>query len=46
MTDKDGYVHLYMPAADVPEEDNVQITATSWQDDPDDTQGHGKVKKR
>ena len=45
VTDKDGYVHLYMPAADVPEEDNVQITATSWQDDPDDTQGHGKVKK-
>lgn len=45
VTDKDGYVHLYMPAADDPEEDNVQITATSWQDDPDDTQGHGKVKK-
>ena len=43
VTDKDGYVHLYMPAADGPEEDNVQITATSWQDDPDDPQQ--KVKK-
>lgn len=42
VTDKDGYVHLYMPAADDPEKDNVQITATSWQDDPD---GPGKVKK-
>ena len=42
VTDKNGYVHLYMPAADDPEKDNVQITATSWQDDPD---GPGKVKK-
>ena len=29
VTDKDGYVYLYMPAR------NVKITATSWQDDPD-----------
>ena len=43
VTDKDGYVHLYMPAADDPEKDNVQITATSWQGDPDDPQQ--KVKK-
>ena len=35
VTDKDGYVYLYMPAG------NVKITATSWQDDPD----QGKVKK-
>lgn len=46
VTDKDGYVHLYMPASDVSAEDpkkgSVQITATSWQDDPD---GPGKVTK-
>ena len=29
VTDKDGYVYLYMPAGE------VKITATSWQDDPD-----------
>ena len=29
VTDKDGYVYLYMPVGD------VKITATSWQDDPD-----------
>lgn len=43
VTGEDGYVHLYMPAADDPEKDNVQITATSWQSDPDDPQQ--KVKK-
>lgn len=43
VTGEDGYVHLYMPAADDPEKDNVQITATSWQGDPDDPQQ--KVKK-
>ncbi len=39
VTDKDGYVYLYMPAG------NVKITATSWQYDPDDLLGQGKVKK-
>ena len=29
VTDKDGYIYLYMPVGD------VKITATSWQDDPD-----------
>lgn len=37
VTGEDGYVHLYMPKGD------VKITATSWQDDPD--QSSGKVKK-
>ena len=36
VTDKDGYVYLYMPA------ETVKITATSWQDDPEQK---GKVKK-
>ena len=36
VTDKDGYVYLYMPAGE------VKITATSWQDDPEQK---GKVKK-
>ena len=39
VTDKDGYVYLYMPA------EKVKITATSWQDDPDDPEQKGKVKK-
>lgn len=39
VTDKDGYVYLYMPAGE------VKITATSWQDDPDDQLEQGKVKK-
>ena len=37
VTDKDGYVYLYMPA------ETVKITATSWQGDPDNPQQ--KVKK-